>query len=91
GLNSPFKIQEFSDQELKAELSQREEKRCQSNKPQMFTNPNYEKLKALGQEYIDTLFNEGRQKKDADYYFLETAMTALFGPGVWDWINERIQ
>lgn len=40
-------------------------------------------------EYVDQLDEEGYPPKDIEHYIMESAMSAVFGDGVWEWINSK--
>lgn len=48
-------------------------------------------LKEICQSYIDFVDNDEEYHEDNDYshYIFETTMEALFGKGVWNFINNR--
>lgn len=82
-------MQNFSDNELQAELNSRKEVQRQADKPCMIEVPDYKALRGLCQKYIDDLHEKNWVDDDLKHYVFETAMTTFFGPNVWGWINKQ--
>ena len=48
------------------------------------------KLRAQAKDYLDYLHEKKYESKDARYYMFEGVMKTLYGPDIFDWINERL-
>lgn len=63
------------------------------DKPTALPNPDFTKLIEALQEYIDFVGSDDfHEDVDDDYEneIFETALEAVYGPNVWNWINEVI-
>jgi len=60
-------------------------------KPEQLKSIDTKKLSEVCQQYIDFVDNdkEYHEYHDYDHYIFESAMEAIFGKGVWDFINNR--
>jgi hypothetical protein len=60
-------------------------------KPHQLEKPNLDELKKICQEYLDFVDNDEEYYEDNDYdhYIFETSMKAIFGEGVFNYINSR--
>jgi hypothetical protein len=77
----------FDDEELKTELTRREIEAI----PKIIENPNFEALKKICSDYIDTLSSTGQEQKDIHHYIYEVSLECCFGKSVWGWINEKLK
>lgn len=85
------KLEEFDTVQLEAELERRKQEEKRRNMPRRLDNPDWSAVEKMCEEYINALAWNGRPPKDADHYIYEAAMTAVFGNGVWVWINKRLR
>lgn len=83
-------IDNLTDEELAAELERRKQRKEQEEKPKQLETIDITSLRAICQEYIDTLASGGYVSDDFDHYIYEAAIEAVFGTGVWGWINKRL-
>jgi hypothetical protein len=79
-------LDDYSDEDLQQELNDRKQRK--NNAPQPLENPDYSNVFASAVEYMTDVSESGREPKDYDHYMFETAMEAVYGKGVWDYINE---
>ena len=80
------RLQEFTDDELRAELVRRERTQ-EAAKPKQIEEPNWGPVIRLCQVYIDDLAEGNRIDSDIDIYISEATLTAVFGDGVWPYIR----
>ena len=58
------------------------------DKPNQLNEISLAKLRAVCQQYIDHIATGGSEDNDYDHYIFESALEAIFGPDVWDFINK---
>jgi len=61
-------------------------------KPIQVDNPDFTDLIEAAQEYVEYIDSEDYHEdglSDYENQIFETAMEAVFGPKIWDWLNER--
>jgi hypothetical protein len=58
-------------------------------KPKPVAKPDFSRLISMSQNYLEAL-EAGTNADDYDGYIYEEALAAIFGPSVFDYINERI-
>jgi len=75
-------LNKFTDEELEEELARRREP------PKPVEHPNLGDLKAVAQEYLDDIKENGRPSKDSKNYIFESVMKTFYGPDIFSWINE---
>ena len=69
-------------EELEAELARR-------NRPRPRPQWKSDQLVQSCESHMEAILN-GTAREDADHYIYETAMISIYGPNVFDWINERM-
>lgn len=79
-------LQEFTEDELRAELARREVVQ-QVRKPRRIYEPNWAPVVQLCQQYVDDLAAGERIDSDTDTYVYEAVLTAIFGDSVWNYIR----
>lgn len=58
------------------------------NKPQPLQNPDFSELITLCQYHLNSIEKNGpNDDSDKEHYIYETALEAVFGQDVWQWIN----
>jgi len=62
---------------------------CGLPKPIIKANIDLDALKRTCQSYIDSLDVKGWADEDYHHYIFEEAMTALFGPDIFKWVNAK--
>lgn len=58
--------------------------------PQALKEPQWNALIASVKEYVEGVRKLERQDEDSEHYIFEHAVTAIYGEGVWDALNERV-
>jgi hypothetical protein len=78
-------IDQFSDEQLEAELERIEQVR--NAPPAPLENPDFSSLVSIAKEKIRTIVD----KKDVNtnQFFYEEVMEAVYGYEIFDWINEH--
>lgn len=84
-------LRSFSEEELQAELERREKERRENKRPTLVENPDFSNVIRDCIAYVDHLHKHDYEPKDLDHYVFEHAMKAVFGPGVFDWINKKLR
>ena len=84
---------QFTDDELKAELDRRERARLDKSKPKLIarSDRDVEDVERLCTQYIDAIWEGGyrNKPKDIEHYIFEYAMMMLYGASVFDALNKR--
>jgi hypothetical protein len=57
--------------------------------PQPLDTPKFNEVIRLCIAYIAELNKTGHTHEDSEHYIFQEAMEAVYGPDVWDWINEK--
>lgn len=78
-------LSNYTNEQLRTELKKREKN--VATKPVLLASPDLSALQALCQEQIDCLSSGKGCNEDLDMYIYEAAMEALYGDGVFNWIN----
>jgi hypothetical protein len=73
-------------EELRAEIERR--RMAAEEAPPMLDKPDFEKIKGQAEYYMTYLAENLCEPKDGKHYIYESVITALYGAGAWDWINE---
>jgi len=76
-------IRDFTKEQLEEELARREK----DDQPKPLEEPNWLPLYKMCLSRLDDITN-GDADSDGRQYIYEAAMTAVFGNGVWVYINE---
>jgi hypothetical protein len=59
--------------------------------PKALETPDFAALKKVCDEYIKFLESEDyHEDNDFDNYIFEAAMDAIYGPKIWDFVNEKL-
>ncbi len=82
-----MELSNISDNDLEKELEKRRAHRYVRDKPKPISRPNFSKVTAECVQYIDTMAEEKRVDDSKENFIFETAMEAVFGEGVWDWVE----
>ena len=82
-------LENISTKQLEIELEQRRKREKEGTKPKQVENPNWMPLREICQEYINCLDSEEYCDDDFSHYIYETALRALFGKNVFDWVNKQ--
>lgn len=83
-------LNDFSDEQLQAELERRKNDEGELQKPVQLDVPDFAPLRKICLKYIDALaVNE--TDDDLEYYIFECAMECIYGKDVWKWINAKIE
>jgi hypothetical protein len=83
-------LDHISDEQLRAELERREEAEEARLRPRPQPYQDYEGLVKQCEAYIEELANYSYDE-DAKQYIYEAAIEAIYGKGVWKWINSRVR
>lgn len=84
-------LKDFSNEELKRELSAREEKEFKISVPKQLDNPDFSGIIKSAQSVIDEIVaGEYHEDNDDSHYMYEDVMEAVFGKGVWKFINDNM-
>ena len=81
-------LSQISDHELQAELERRQQPK--PAKPTAKENPDFRGLIELCEDYVNDI-DSGKTGEDSDYdgYIYESALEAVFGSEIFDWIKQR--
>jgi hypothetical protein len=77
-------LTDVTDDELKAEL----ERRRLGARPQPIQNPDFGPLIKMLEEDLESIEKTKQRDEDINHYAYEAAMTCLYGPDVFKWINK---
>ena len=85
----PNGIKDYTIEELQNEIER------QTNHPipvpKSHTKFDWQPLIEICQNYVKDIEEKDYVRDDWDHYIYETAMTAVFGDSVWDWINNKLR
>lgn len=81
-------LRNATDDEIKSELERRKLK-SEIPAPEPLTEPNWLPLFKMAIDYIDQLDKQGWVDDDLEHYIFESAMEAVYGEDVWNFINSR--
>jgi hypothetical protein len=84
-------IEQYSDDELRQELEQREKAQQNAAIPKPVECPDFEGLKEQCAQYITEIIRTGWADDDIEHYIFEAALSAVYGNSVWEWVNSRIR
>lgn len=76
-------IESYTDDELKMELELRRSKKEKLNIPKQLENPNLTLLREMCRDYVESEYKD----KNFEYYIFETAISAIYGTDIWDYIK----
>lgn len=76
-------IESYTDDELKMELELRRSKKEKRNIPKQLENPNLTLLREMCRDYVESEYKD----KNFEYYIFETAISAIYGTDIWDYIK----
>jgi len=83
-------LENITTEELRAELDRRENAEKEIAKPKQLESMDFTALRSLCQRYIDDIDKVGGYvDENYRHYIYETAISAIFGKGVWEWINQK--
>lgn len=82
-------MEKFTDAQLRDELERRQKASIEAGKPLQLPSPDLTALCDTCQKYIDDLAAGNPVDEDYDHWVFEDAMKALYGSGVFEWINQR--
>ena len=83
-------VEEYSLQELE-EMLVAKQTIAKSLIPLPLQNPDYSKLRTLAESIIkDMAGDDYCEDNDNTQWAYEAMMNAVYGPGVWEWINKRL-
>lgn len=77
-----------STRELKAELGRRNEREIKALTP--LENPDFKDLITLIVNGTSETAENGYEDEDFPHYVYEAAMTSVYGPNYFDWLNVQI-
>lgn len=80
-------LSDYSDEALQEELEERQKLK---KIPQPLNGIDYSEVYASAVEYMTGLSESGSEPKDAKHYMYETVMEAIYGPEIWDYINNTL-
>jgi len=82
-------LEGVSVEEMRAVIEKREqdEKLAAMAVPTPLQNPDFAPLVQLCKGYIEDLNEFGVADEDYNGWMFESAMSAVFGPNIWEWIN----
>lgn len=78
-------------EQLQQELDKRKRQKDEAERPKQLEDVDLTQLRESCQYQIDHLATHGYTAKDADHYIYEAAMIAIFGKGVFQWINKKMR
>lgn len=58
--------------------------------PNTIDEVDFSTVYAMCLEYVHAMANMGREPKDIEHYMFEEAVMAVYGRGIWAWVNERL-
>ena len=77
-------IENISTEELQEELKKRT---ANNTRPLPINNPDYSELVETCELVMEDYAKQG-YSKDAAHYVFEKAFDSIYGPKVWEWVNE---
>lgn len=80
------KLSEFSDDDLLEEIDRRKEEK----RPKQLENPDLNRLRNTCDEHMFLLAEERKTSREIERHTYEVTMITLYGPDIFDWINEQI-
>lgn len=80
----------YDAEQLEAELRRRREEKEKSERPRPLQNPDWDRLIAQCEDYMDFLYHHSYEEKDSDHYLYEAVLSTVYGRTVWIWINKRL-
>ena len=83
------KLENYTDEELRAEAVRREKVREAKAKPRQMDIPDWSYVRSLCEEWIDAMAEAGRPPKDGKQYIFEATMEALYGKAIWPYLNHQ--
>ena len=83
-------LSDYSIEELKKEIKQRENSVVSDKAPSALENPDYSELQDLCSKYMYDIEKAEYVDDDYPHYIYEAAMHALYGKDVFRYINPRI-
>ena len=84
-------IQDFTKDELLAELVRREAKEKTKSPPPMLAQPNFQELQRAVFEYANRVARDGFERGNDEQYIFSKAVEAVYGPGFWKWFNSVVK
>lgn len=63
-----------------------EKKKEEAKAPAPLDVPNFDRITVEVKEYIASI-ERGEEPKDIEHWLYESAIEAVFGPKIWNWIN----
>lgn len=84
-------LEQYSAEDLQAELERREKAERERAKPKPLDNPDWASVLKECQWYIDECHAHGYEPKDSRHYIYASTIAAIYGPDVWDWINDKVR
>ena len=82
-------LNNFSKEDLEAELEKRKKAQEELEKPKQIPSPDFAPLLKICQDYIDDFAKDGYVDDDYPHYIIEVALTCAFGDGVWLWKRSK--
>jgi len=83
------KFDQYTDKQLQDELAVRQWRQDEAGKPQQLEQVDLTRLRQNCQEIIDAVAGNGYYDNGCKQYVYESAMQAIFGKNVFDWMRER--
>jgi len=84
-------LNEYTNEDLQEELERRGKATAELEKPQQLETFDLTPLMKICSDYIDFVATDYHDDSDWDHYIYETAIEALYGKDVWDWIREQMK
>lgn len=81
-------LSKVSIEKLQAEIDSRKTPKQPKPKPLPYEERNYATLNELCEEYVNQVDAIGCVEDGMNGYIFESAIEAVFGRDVWDWINK---
>ena len=83
-------LKDATDKELEAELAARKKAREAGDRPVALAQPDWKPVLKMAADHMKAIESNGREDEDFDHYLYEAAMTAIYGPNVFKWINKKL-
>lgn len=82
-------LKEASEAELLAELERKKKAREAGERPRPLTSIEIQNLIEVCDAHVEELDKNGYADDDSSHYIYEAAMTAIYGPNIFKWINKK--
>ena len=83
-------LDDYTSDDLVKELKKREEEEIEETRPQPLDVQDFSQVRKACEVHIQELI-DGKVDSDIDHYIYETAMEAIYGKDIWNWVNSKLK